>query len=506
MEEVERTVERLTEQIEATRQQIFEHGQRIGEAKAREEHEKAALARLQREHSELVHKPCPVCSRRFPETGLAEHVEGCLQKVLDEVERSVKEVPGVRTAVRSQRTAPSRGRFSRASGGQRRRNAASEYSATVTVTSTDVSSGSAFDPGPVVASPGADGSLSYEQLSPSKRPEPEPEPERQPEPQREAEPERTLPPQPEPEPEPEPQISAEVQAVSERVVGAVVGRAVGHGASGASRSRSRRRPPNLRVQTGSPTTTADRGYTIPGVQPSVLATWSDSRAVSPRRPRAVSPKSPRGAAWLESDEEEDAGLTGGGGSWASRHPALAELCATADVAARRPSPPRLVESPIASPTTAQSSRPAEIRAGWTDGFSSVSFQSRSFNAAYWSEQAGDSLPPPTGVGDLPSPPPPLDPSSVADMDDGGVDGSVPRLTWAGDLLRILLTSVCFQVSVAGPLRDLKTLREEGVLVSSAQALQPFALSIHLPARRSATQSGAPMQTGTVARVIEHDGS
>ena len=60
-------------------------------------------------------------------------------KVLDEVERSVKEVPGVRTAVRSQRTAPSRGRFSRASGGQRRRNAASEYSATVTVTSTDVS-------------------------------------------------------------------------------------------------------------------------------------------------------------------------------------------------------------------------------------------------------------------------------------------------------------------------------------------------------------------------------
>ena len=93
------------------------------------------------------------------------------------------------------------------------------------------------------------------------------------------------------------------------------------------------------------------------------------------------------------------------------------------------------------------------------------------------------------------------------MDDGGVDGSVPRLTWAGDLLRILLTSVCFQMSVAGPLRDLKTLREEGVLVSSAQALQPFALSIHLLARRSATQSGAPMQTGTVARVIEeHDGS
>ena len=47
------------------------------------------------------------------------------------------------------------------------------------------------------------------------------------------------------------------------------------------------------------------------------------------------------------------------------------------------------------------------------------------------------------------------------------------------MLRILLTSVCFQVSVAGPLRDLKTLREEGVLVSSAQALQPLALSIHL---------------------------
>ena len=92
--------ERFESSIESMGRQLFTDTKKRSAAKERLDRETEALELLRQELETFNSVACPVCSERFPKREIQSHVDGCLACMLEQIEKTVEQVPGVQRALR----------------------------------------------------------------------------------------------------------------------------------------------------------------------------------------------------------------------------------------------------------------------------------------------------------------------------------------------------------------------------------------------------------------------